>query len=46
MTTATATPTTLHLESPAPSTRRALVRPLVLGSILGVVLCLPIFTVG
>lgn len=46
MTTATATPTTLHQELPARSMRRALVRPLVLGSLLGVVLCLPIFTVG
>jgi hypothetical protein len=46
MTTATATPATLDQERPAPSMRRALVRPLVLGSILGVIMCLPIFTVG
>lgn len=57
MTTTTAAPTMLrelgHATTPIARTtvsekvtRRALARPLILGSILGVVLCLPIFTVG
>ena len=56
MTTTAAAPTT-HRE-PVPTTtaaptavsekvtRRALARPLILGAISGVILCLPIFTVG
>ncbi|GAB2474579.1 hypothetical protein [Xylanimonas ulmi] len=57
MTTTTAAPTTLRelddvatalaRTAAAPTAaRRALARPLILGAIFGVVLCLPIFTVG